>query len=236
MKRHQVRDHRLRESNFAATAASDREGAPLMVSQRGLFAFIPGVRSEAARAAASTPTPPKECAMYLLQEAAPQLAHDHAPGRAKPSQRPQAPAPVVEARMSTTPSARCNIAQQCAQHSRAPPVSAPSPANPSCDPKSAANGRNVVPPTAPFHPHAISIQSARATSRTAVEPSSDKQSAMCRHTIAPRPLFHARKPPDVIRQASTLPTARPVMRLTKLTGDSQFFSEEENWALPLCVN
>ncbi|KAH9009364.1 hypothetical protein EDB83DRAFT_2531287 [Lactarius deliciosus] len=72
-----------RESNFAAIAASDREEAPLMVSQRGLFAFIPGIRSEAARAAASTPARPTECAAYLVQEATPQLTPDRVSVKAK---------------------------------------------------------------------------------------------------------------------------------------------------------
>ncbi|KAH9014737.1 hypothetical protein EDB84DRAFT_1568016 [Lactarius hengduanensis] len=88
-----------------------------MVSQRRLFAFVPGIRPEAAHAAASTPVPPKECAVYFAQAAAPQLAHDCAPGRAKPSQRPQAPVPVVEARVSMAPSA----------HAASPSVHAASP-------------------------------------------------------------------------------------------------------------
>ncbi|KAH9019177.1 hypothetical protein EDB85DRAFT_2153994 [Lactarius pseudohatsudake] len=73
------------ESNFAATAASDCGEAPLMVSQRGLFACVPGVRSETVHAAASTPAPPRECAVYLVQRAAPQHARDRVPGSAKPS-------------------------------------------------------------------------------------------------------------------------------------------------------
>ncbi|KAH9005675.1 hypothetical protein EDB83DRAFT_2464558 [Lactarius deliciosus] len=74
-----------------------------MVSQRELFAFIPGARSEAARAVASTPAPPRECAVYLVQEAVPQLTPDRVSVRAKSAKHPQAPAPSAEARPSTAP-------------------------------------------------------------------------------------------------------------------------------------
>ncbi|KAH9021830.1 hypothetical protein EDB85DRAFT_2152124 [Lactarius pseudohatsudake] len=114
----------MRESNFAVMAASDRREAPLMVSQRGLFAFVPGIRPEAAHAAASTPAPPKECAVYFAQAAAPQLAHDRAPGRAKPSKCCQAPAPAVETRVSTAPSAHAALPNA---HAALPSVCAASP-------------------------------------------------------------------------------------------------------------
>ncbi|KAH9071621.1 hypothetical protein EDB83DRAFT_260857 [Lactarius deliciosus] len=75
-----------------------------MVSQRGLFAFVPGVRSEAARAAAKSPTSPVERAMYFAQEAMPQLACDRVLAEAIPAKRPQAPVPAVEARAAAAPS------------------------------------------------------------------------------------------------------------------------------------
>ncbi|KAH9030882.1 hypothetical protein EDB85DRAFT_2146395 [Lactarius pseudohatsudake] len=110
-----------RESNFAVTAASDRGETPRMVSQRGLFAFIPGVQSEAARAAASAPAPPKECAAYLVQEAVLQPAHDRAQGRAN-AQRVRSVtqrvrtiaqrAPSVTQRMRTIAQRACSVTQR----------------------------------------------------------------------------------------------------------------------------
>ncbi|KAH9012894.1 hypothetical protein EDB85DRAFT_2158630 [Lactarius pseudohatsudake] len=74
---------------------SDREEAPLMVLQRGLFAFVPGVRSEAARTAASTPALPRECAVYLVQGAAPHTSASSRSPHAYGTQRTQhCPAPA----------------------------------------------------------------------------------------------------------------------------------------------
>ncbi|KAH9009599.1 hypothetical protein EDB84DRAFT_1571118 [Lactarius hengduanensis] len=166
---------RMRESDFAAMAASDHEEAPLMVSQRGLFAFVPGVRSEAARAAVSTPAPPKECAMYSLQEAAPRFAQ-----RAR------------------------NIAQRApsiAQHPRAPGSVACLP-NPIYNPKSAAMAASLsLPPRASLRAPAFAAPS---ISLVPVEPS-DRQPMTRRLEIAPQLPSRPSKPPDATRRACAMP-------------------------------
>ncbi|KAH9027885.1 hypothetical protein EDB85DRAFT_2148244 [Lactarius pseudohatsudake] len=230
----------MRESNFAATAASDCGEAPLMVSQRGLFAFVPGVRSETVHAAASTPAPPRECAVYLVQRAAPQHACDRVPGSAKPSKCPQAPAPSVEACANAvrteSPSARpaspsARTALLSARDTSQVPCSTYKPA---C----------VMPSgSIPSSPRAVlrSSQSKvgrdgrKVVSPTARQPTSVKQSATCRQSTALQLPFHARKPPDVVpsmRDASATLIQRPcdlrdsVRTYTLLTMHSYALAED----------
>ncbi|KAH9008988.1 hypothetical protein EDB85DRAFT_2163502 [Lactarius pseudohatsudake] len=205
----------MRKSNFAATAASDHREAPFMVSQRRLFAFVPGIRPEAAHAAASTPAPPKECAVYFAQAAAPQLAHDCAPGRAKPSQRPQAPVPVVEARVSTAPSA----------HAASPSVRAASPnahaASPNARAASPSAHDTSQVPCSNYKPACVMPSGSVPSSSRAVPPKhpqsapprdkphdikpSYEQPATRYRATAPRSPSRSSKPPDVVRQACAMP-------------------------------
>jgi hypothetical protein len=202
----------------------------------------------------------------LVQGAASQPARNRISGRAK---HPQAPAPSVEAHASAAPS---DIAHEVPNPAKSPSICPSIPKRPqavpctSCTPcaiqsrprwpQSRLSHRaparehqcNQCPPPALFHTSRLrpAYPTSPRDNPQSTKPS-DEQPAMHRHTIAPRSLFHTRKPPDTVRQACAMLAQRsssdpvtfeiqcacirsPLRTVTRSlrTGDSPFFSEEEN--------
>ncbi|KAH9032173.1 hypothetical protein EDB85DRAFT_2145732 [Lactarius pseudohatsudake] len=189
----------MRESNFAVMAASDRREAPLMVSQRGLFAFIPGIRPEAAHAAASTPAPPKECA--VKSEALTVSTSTSASGRSLCVYSAQRVRTIAQRTRTIAQRAR-SITQRAhtiAQRARYQP----SPLQHLQASMRHAKWQHPVQPSRSLAQRSqsqskVGRDGRKVVSPTARQPASVKQSTTCRQSTALQLPFHTRKPPDVV--------------------------------------
>ncbi|KAH9041042.1 hypothetical protein EDB85DRAFT_2140216 [Lactarius pseudohatsudake] len=196
----------MRESNFAVMAASDRREAPLMVSQRGLFAFVPGIRPEAAHTAASTPAPPKECA--VKSEALTASTSTSASGRSLRVYSAQRTRSITQ-RVRTIAQRARTIAQRArsiTQHAHTIAQRAryqPSPLQHLQASMRHAKWQHPVQPSRSLAQRSqsqskVGRDGRKVVSPTARQPASVKQSVTCHQSTALQLPFHTRKPPDVV--------------------------------------